>query len=102
MNGIDPAEPSYLVATACCAAVGFCRGVYSPLDGSGMLVVSSTDVKVRYGLEYVAWRKVQVGVSGSGSASPAPFERAECTVASPLNVPNRLSATIIAQRSAPQ
>ncbi len=43
-----------------------------------------------------------MGVSGSGSAVPAPFATAECTVARPLNVPNRLSATIIAQRSAAQ
>ena len=67
-----------------------------------MLVCSSTGVNVRYLLVYVAWTNVQVGVLGSGSASPAPFAAAECTVASPENVPNRLSATIIAQRSAAQ
>ena len=41
-------------------------------------------------------------MSGSGSALPAPFATAEWTVVRPLNVPNRLSATIIAQRSAAQ
>src|SRR5271165_6594837 len=67
-----------------------------------MLVCSSTGVNVRYLLVYVAWTNVQVGVLGKGSALPAPLAAAECTVASPENVPNRLSATIIAQRSAAQ
>src|SRR5580693_237725 len=67
-----------------------------------MLVCNSTVEKVRYWLVYLAWRNVQVGVLGKGSAVPAPFAAAECMVASPENVPNRLSATIIAQRSAAQ
>src|SRR5579859_5443308 len=96
MNGIVPDEPPYLVISACWAAVGVCSRVYDPVDGSGMLVVSSTDVNVRYWLVYVAWTNVQVGVSGSVSVVD------ECTVLSPVNVPNRFSATIIAQRSAPQ
>ena len=67
-----------------------------------MFVYVSTGVKVRYWLVYVAWTNVQVGVSGYGSASPAPFATAECTVDRPVNVPNLLRATIIAQRSAAQ
>ena len=51
MNGIDPAAPAYLVTRACWAEVGVSRVVYSPLAESGMLVYSSTGVKVRYGLE---------------------------------------------------
>src|ERR1700683_349383 len=101
-NGIDPCAPAYLVTRACWAAVGVWSGVYSPVAVSGMLVSSSTGVKVRYGLVYLACRNVQVGVSGSGSDWPAPLTTAECTVDRPVNVPNRLRATIMGQRSAPQ
>ena len=59
-------------------------------------------VNVRYWLVNLALANVQVGVLGYGSVLPAPLTEAECTVASPENVPNRLSATIIAQRSAAQ
>ena len=51
MNGIGLSEPPYLLMMACSAAVGVWRVVYSPVDGSGMLVSISTGVKVRYGLE---------------------------------------------------
>ena len=73
-----------------------------PVALSGMLVCSSTEENVRYWLVYLALANVQVGVLGKGSACPAPLAAAECTVASPENVPNRLSATIIDQRSAAQ
>jgi hypothetical protein len=67
-----------------------------------MLVWVSTGVKSRYRLEKLDFANVNVGVFGNGSASPAPFFAAEWVAASPLNVPNRLSATIMAQRSAAQ
>src|SRR5580658_530728 len=67
-----------------------------------MFVYVSTGVNVRYWLVNVALANVQVGVSGYGSASPAPFALAECRVDRPVNVPNLLKATIIPQRSAAQ
>src|SRR5215469_8756199 len=67
-----------------------------------MLVYSSTGVNVRYALVKVTCANVQVAVSGKGSAVPAPFLVPERVVASPLNVPKRLSATTIAHRSAAQ
>ena len=62
-----------------------------------MLVCISTGVNVRYLLVYVDLKKVQVGVLGK--TSPV---LAECTVLRPEKVPNRLSATTIAHRSAAQ
>ena len=67
-----------------------------------MLVYPSTGVNVRYGLVKLDFANVQVGVSGYGSALPPPSLAADRMGASPLKVPNRLSATIIAHRSAAQ
>jgi hypothetical protein len=69
---------------------------------SGTLVCISTEEKVRYLLVYEDFANVQVGVFGLGSAFPAPLLAAEWVVWSPLKVPNRLSATIMPQRSAAQ
>src|SRR6476661_9469639 len=104
MNGIAPAwlaeetygGASYLVISACCSLVGVCRVVYWPVDGSGMLVCISTGVNVRYLLAYEEPWKVNVEILDGVSVVE------ECTVLSPEKVPNRLSATIIDQRSAAQ
>ena len=49
MNGIVP-PGLYVFARASCPAVGVCSVVYPPVAGSGMFVVISTGVNVRYGL----------------------------------------------------
>src|SRR5215469_9577317 len=91
-----------MVIRACWALVGVCRLVLTPVPGSGMFVCISTGVNVRYLLVYLAFANVQVGVFGYTSACPLPFLLAECVVASPEKVPNRLSATTRAHRSAAQ
>src|ERR1700746_2069275 len=103
MNGIAPASAdatyggaSYLVRSACWAAVGFSRTGYWPVEGATTLVCISTGVNVRYLLVYEEPWNVQVGMLAGVSVVE------EWMVLSPENVPNRLRATIIDQRSAAQ
>jgi hypothetical protein len=63
-----------------------------------MFVSVSTGVKARYLLENLALTKDQVRVFGNGSLLPAPSWTAEWVVVRPVNVPNRLSATITPHR----
>ncbi len=76
--------------------VGVSRGVYPVCLLFGMLLVSSTAVKAMYLLVYVDPWNVHVGTLAGESVVE------EWIVFSPVNVPNRLSATIMPQRLAAQ